>query len=204
MVAAKGSTVHLDLSTPTTSMCATRRRARDGSGMAALRRRATSALRPGARSRNSEVIPSFVRMAATYFAAACSLPGGFVVSMRMRSASQPSASLARAVVSPAGERVFSTVGMAVEGTCAVEGGATMGDNHASRTTAGTKMCILRFQFTKTSSVLDAAHGDRLSNALQLTRFILTCRCGAKSEGLAGRCVSSNGARACPVRDNEEA
>lgn len=63
--------------------------------------------------------------------------------------------------------------------------------------AGTKMCILRFQFTKTSSGLDAAHGDRLSNALQLTRFILTCRCGGKSEGLARRCVNSNGGEARP-------
>src|SRR5579863_5890022 len=179
MVAAKGSTVHLDLSTPTTSMWATSKRARDGSGIAALRRRATTALRPGARSKNSGVRPSLVRIVAMYLAVACSLPGGLVVSMRMRSASQPSASLAKAVVSPAGERVDSTVGIAVDGAWAVSGGAAASE-HNARGRAGTRLCNLRFQFKKTSSVFGSAKRDRHSNALRLSRFILTCRCGGDS------------------------
>jgi hypothetical protein len=45
--------------------------------------------------------------------------------------------------------------MAVDGACAAKGNPTAGKKKATAT-AGTKMCILRFQFTKTSSVLDAA------------------------------------------------
>src|SRR5277367_903684 len=194
-------------------MWATRSRARDGSGMAALRIRATNALRPGARSRNSELIPSFVSTAAMYFAVACSLPGGLVVSMRMRSASQASSSLARAVVSPAGERVDSTVGTAVDGAWAAEGWAVTDDdarNARARARvcawAGTKMCILRFQFTKTSSVLDGASASRTgsANVLRLTCFILTCRCGGTSAGLARRCVNSNGAQVYLAGDEQRA
>src|SRR5271157_3428984 len=171
--------------------------------MAALRSRATNALRPGARSKNSELIPSLVRMAAMYFAAACSLPGGLVVSMRIRSASQPSASLARAVVSPAGERVDSTVGMAVDGTWAANGRVAARGKSVSAM-PDTIVCNLWFQFTKTSSVSDAAKKDRPSNALQLTRFILTCRCRGTSEGLTTRCVNSNGARTYLMRDEAAA
>src|SRR5579859_1015509 len=150
ITAPKGSTDHLDLSTPTTSMCATNSTARDGSGMAALRRRATNALRPGERSKNSDGIPSLVRMPAMYLAAACSLPGGFVVSMRMRPASQPSASFASAVVSPTGDCVDWTVGIAVDGACAARGEAAARDNSDSAT-AEIIISNLKFPFTKTSS-----------------------------------------------------
>jgi hypothetical protein len=47
------------------------------------------------------------------------------------------------------------VGIAEEGACAAAGKAT-GSKNIERATAGTKMCILRFPFTKTSSILDAA------------------------------------------------
>src|SRR5271169_1896480 len=92
MTAPKGSTVHLDLSTPTTSRCAIKSSAREGSGTALEERRATRKPRPGVLSKISDEMPSLVRMAAIYFAATSSLPGGLVVSMRSRPCSQPSAS----------------------------------------------------------------------------------------------------------------
>jgi len=75
----------------------------EGSASAELRKRATSALRPGARSSISDWMPSFSRMCARYFAMACSLPGGLVVLVRIISISQPWASFASVVVSPIGE-----------------------------------------------------------------------------------------------------
>ena len=81
-------------------MCATSNSAFDGSATALLRSRATSALRPGATSRISGVIPSFVKMPAMYFAAACSFPGGFVVLIFTNSTSQSCASRANALVFP--------------------------------------------------------------------------------------------------------
>src|SRR2546421_243834 len=59
--------------------------------------RATRALRPGASGKISELIPSFCKMPAMYFAAASSFPGGFVVLILISSASQPSASCPSAV-----------------------------------------------------------------------------------------------------------
>ena len=70
------------------------------SGTALLRSRATSALLPGVISNISEVIPSFVRIEAIYFAAACSFPGGFVVLILISCISQSWASLANGPVSP--------------------------------------------------------------------------------------------------------
>ena len=54
-------------------------------------------LRPGAISRTSAGMFSFCSTAATYFAAAASLPGGLVVLMRIRSVSQPCASVSSCV-----------------------------------------------------------------------------------------------------------
>ena len=49
-------------------VCGNRKPAAEGSAIAALRRRATTALRPGAVSRSSAWIPSFARIPATYIA----------------------------------------------------------------------------------------------------------------------------------------
>src|SRR5882724_10457805 len=132
MTAPKGSTVRLDLSTPTTSICATNKSARDGSAMAEPRKRATSALLPGTASKVSEGTPSFCRRSAMYFAVACSLPGGLVVLMWIRSASQPWASLAIAVVSPIGEGLGSVLEDA-EGNCAAVGKLTAKSSAATAT-----------------------------------------------------------------------
>ena len=148
MTAPNGSTLHFERSTPTTSMWATRSKAREGSGMAALRKRATSALRPGATSKSSGVIPSFSRMPAMYFAAACSFPGGLVVSILTRSASQPSASLARAVVSGSGTCAGGTAGAELVGSCA-KTGTSIQNPTAS---VNTRIFSLRLPFTNASSV----------------------------------------------------
>src|SRR6202011_5599982 len=115
--------VHLDRAPPTTSMWATSNNALDGSASAELRKRATSALRPGAKSNSSDWMPSFSKTCARYFAVACSFPGGFVVLVRIRSISQPWASLATAVVSPMGDGLLNVAGADVPedwdgGTCA--------------------------------------------------------------------------------------
>src|ERR1700688_1333181 len=156
MTAANGSTVHLDRSTPTTSMWATSNNAFEGSATAELFKRATSALRPGARSSISDWMPSFSRICARYLAMACSLPGGLVVLVRTRSISQPWASLASAVVSPMGDGLLIVTagawdaGVAVdwpagweEDTCAASGKRAL--NSSAPTIIPT--CSLRFPLT---------------------------------------------------------
>src|SRR5882724_5605803 len=142
-----GSTVHLDLSTATTSMCATKSSALAGLATAALRSLATTALRPGVSSRISAVIPSFSSIPAIYFAATCSFPGGFVVLTRIRSASQPCASFATSDVSPTSDGFTGIPGAAGVGACAATGKLAA----AARAAAPTKTCTLRFQFTNPSS-----------------------------------------------------
>src|SRR3984893_311951 len=148
ITAANGSTVHFDRSTPTTSMCATNNNAFDGSAIAELRRRATRALRPGARSSISDWMPSFSRTCARYFAVACSFPGGFVVLVRIRSISQPWASLATAVVSPMGDGLLNVAGADVPedwdgGTCATSGKRALNSSAPTLITT----CSLRFPLT---------------------------------------------------------
>jgi hypothetical protein len=70
-------------------MWATSNNALDGSANAELFSRATSALRPGVSGKTSAAIPSFCKIAAIYFAAASSFPGGLVVLILIRSVSQP-------------------------------------------------------------------------------------------------------------------
>src|SRR5207245_2962484 len=65
--------------------------------------RATTALRPGATSSISGLMPSFWRTPATYRAASCSFPGGLEVLILIKSASQPCASLAIAEVLLSGD-----------------------------------------------------------------------------------------------------
>src|SRR6202166_448348 len=160
MTAANGSTVHLDRSTPTTSMWATSNNAFEGSATAELFKRATSALRPGARSSISDWMPSFSRICARYLAIACSLPGGVVVLVRTISISQPWASLASAVGSPMGDGLLIAtagdwdvgapadweVGWAAwcgEDTCAASGKRAL--NNSAPTLSTT--CSLRFPLT---------------------------------------------------------
>src|ERR1700683_1228198 len=90
MMPPKGSTDHLDLSTRATSRGARSRVALDGSGTGLLERRATSVARPGSLSKISYGMFTFCSKAATYLAAAISLP--LEVSMRTRSWSQTMAS----------------------------------------------------------------------------------------------------------------
>ena len=147
IAAANGSTVHFDLSTATTSMCATSSSAFEGSAIAVLRSRATTALRPGVMSRISGVIPSFSKTPAMYFAAVCSFPGGFVVLIRIRSASQPCASFATAAVSPTGDGLVGIPGPPAGATCAATGKLAASKNAAAPANTRT----LRFQFTNPSS-----------------------------------------------------
>src|SRR5713101_3538725 len=77
--APKGSTDHLDLSTPTTSRCPSSSSARAGSGSAEERSLATTALRPGVTSRVSDGMLSAARISLMYSAALASFPGGLVV-----------------------------------------------------------------------------------------------------------------------------
>src|SRR5580704_944958 len=160
MVAAKGSTVHLARSTPTTSMCATRMSAREGSATAELRRRATTEVRPGATGSSSAAMPSFCRIAKRYFAAACSFPGGLVVLILIRSWSQTLASPVSEVRSPSGDWLPGRQFVGGGATCAATGCATTSctttdnaatNNHASTCSSGRG--ILRKPFTKPSSFL---------------------------------------------------
>src|ERR1700676_653506 len=201
----KGSTVHLVLSTPTTSMCATSSSARDGSATAELCRRATSALRPGASSRSSDEIPSFSRTPAMYFAASCSLPGGLVVLMRIRSMSQPCASLAMAVVSPTGLAGKGGVLAGIPGaagTCAKAGVLVTRDATATRTATATPnpACNLCFASTNASSSLCGldrdAPGQFASGNLFLPIELHTnTRSGTATRGRAGWLRNFNGSLA---------
>src|SRR6266850_172795 len=128
-------------------MCATSSSAFEGAAIAALRNRATTALRPGVMSRISGVIPSFSRIPAIYFAATCSFPGGFVVLIRIRSASHPCASFATFDVSPTSDGFAGIPGPVGVGACA----ATCKLVAATRAAAPAKTRILRFQFTNLSS-----------------------------------------------------
>src|SRR5271163_2432134 len=198
----KGSTVQRVLSAGTTSRCATSSSAFEGSAIAALRRRATTALRPGMISRISGVKPSFCNTAATYFAAGASPPGGFEVFILIKSVSQPCASWAKAAV-PVGcggtavsgrfGGVFGGIPGPLTGDCAKSGEAARRDPvHSATTHAKTPspthfVTLLRAgadfrhtcipQFTSPPSLLAAALGSTRgkiipANVLQGMCFIL--------------------------------
>ena len=144
---ANGSTLHRDLSTGTVSKCATSKSALEDSAIADLCNRATTALRPGVKSSSSALIPSFARTPATYIAAICSFPGGFVVLILMRSVSQPCASLAIAEVLPIGDGLPGIPGPPAGETCAAIGKLAAIANAA----VPAMLWTIRFQFTNPSS-----------------------------------------------------
>src|SRR6266480_999763 len=144
---ANGSTLHRDLSTGTVSKCATSKSALEDSAIADLCNRATTALRPGVNSSSWALIPSFARTPATYIAAICSFPGGFVVLILMRSVSQPCASLAIAEVLPIGDGLPGIPGPTAGETCAAIGRLAAIANAA----APAMLWTIRFQFTNPSS-----------------------------------------------------
>jgi len=80
MTAANGSTVHLSRSTPTTSMCPM---ISTGFFDPFPFSTATSDPRPGAGSKRCVSIPAARIVLSRYFATGSSLPGGFVVFMRI-------------------------------------------------------------------------------------------------------------------------
>jgi hypothetical protein len=191
MTALNGSTVHLLRSTPTTSMCATSNNAREGSAIAVLRTRAMTALRPGVNSKISGEIPSFSKIAATYFAAASSFPGGFVVLIRTKSASQPTASFASDGASW-GFGVFAGMGKpgaTAEGTCAISGKDAAKINATLHATTSN----IRFQFKKPPCVSAFLCRCKFifaaANVLLRMRFILTCMCRHSGASAATRCVN---------------
>jgi hypothetical protein len=84
-----------------------------------------------------------------YIAASCSFPGGFVVLILMRSASQLCASFAIADVSPIGDGFIGIPGGAAGETCAATGTLAAIANAA----APAILWTMRFQFTNPSSSL---------------------------------------------------
>src|SRR5256885_4816108 len=143
-------------------MCATSSKAREGSATAELRSRATKALRPGAISRISGVIPSLAKMPAMYFDAAASLPGGFVVLIWMSCTSHTLASLANSAVFAMEEGFGGATGVDWGIPCADEETVAANQQRAMRS----GVPILRFQFTKPSSNL--RHPPCPPNLLQQT------------------------------------
>src|ERR1700682_4417043 len=99
--------------------------------MAAPRRRATTALRPGPTGNSSAVTPSFCRTPKTYFAATCSLPGGLVVLILTRSCSQTLASPVSEVRSPRGEVATGAAGVGTDGNWAASGRVAPNQNGAA-------------------------------------------------------------------------
>ncbi len=144
-------------------MCATSSSAFEGSAIAVLFSRATSALRPGVKSRISALIPSFCKTAAMYIAASCSFPGGFVVLILMRSASQLCASFAIVEVSPIGGGFIGIPRGAAGETCAATGILAAIANAA----APTILWTMRFEFTNLSSWLRLPQHSRLSKRFAL-------------------------------------
>ena len=106
-----------------------------------------TALRRGVKSSSSALIPSFARTPATYIAATCSFPGGFVVLILMRSVSQPCASLAIAEVLPIGDGLPGIPGPPAGETCAAIGKLATIANAA----VPAMLWTIRFQFTNPSS-----------------------------------------------------
>src|SRR4029077_8628524 len=136
-------------------MCATSSSAFDGSATAELRRRATTELRPGATWSSSAVMPSFASTFITYFAAACSFPGGFVVLILIRSWNHVRASAVIEVRSPTGDWLAGRLLVGGGATCALSGRAN-GDIAAAaakkHAAASSGICLQRFQITRQSSV----------------------------------------------------
>ena len=191
ITAPNGSTVQRDLSTGTVSRCATSSRAFEGSGTTELRRRATTALRPGAKSRISGLMPSFCSTPATYLAASCSFPGGLDVLILIRSASQTSASLRTAVASATGDMLAVFTGVACGIPCAAAGTLAAKCKAAA---AAIACPTTQFRFTNPPSSANGLHPAKVrcrehclqqrldrrtrpANVLLVTCFILTCRYG---------------------------
>src|SRR5271154_2863986 len=206
MTPPKGSTVQRDLSAGTTSRCATNSNALEGSAMAALRRRATTALRPGAISRISGVKPSFCKTAATYFAAGSSPPGGFEVLILIRSVSHPCASCARAAVPPNCEvadgrdrfgGVFEGIPGPLTGDWPKSGVAATRKKARTRATGTCKCHTFGLPSTNPPSLLARAFGQRPgkiipANVLHGMCFILARGYGGLTEGNSRTLRNFNG------------
>ena len=169
IVAAKGSTVHFGLSTPTTSMCATSNSAFDGSATAELLSRATTDVRPGATGNSSAAIPSFASTPKMYFAVSASFPGGFVVLILIRSCSQTFASPESFVRSPSGGPPC------VPGNPFVAGGATCARAETAPNSAASPIAAIAADtFAKTPPPIRLTNSSSLSCSAQkrLEQFVV--------------------------------